>query len=385
MTDSAIADFRRREYPEFDAVFLNSASYGLLPRSTTDAVTSLTRRRNRPLGVPDAEPGAALRRARRAAGRLLDVPSREIALVPNTTFGIQLAANLVGAGPPGRIVVSAGEFPANVLPWLALESRGFTVDVVALREDRPDEDAMVARLSSGDVRAVSISAVQYASGVRADLARMGAACRRAGALFVVDAIQALGTVPLAPRELGIDVLATGGQKWLLAPWGSGFAWVAPHRWEHLPPPVVSWLAVEGGTSYTTRNGYALDYLGDARRFEPATLGVQDYLGLAVSLETLLELGLERIRAHHLAVQRPLVEWAEGREGVRLVTPVEEARRGGIVALDTRDPEGALRALENAGVRAAVRDGFLRFAPHVYVSVDEMERTVEVLDAWMVGD
>jgi selenocysteine lyase/cysteine desulfurase len=384
VTDRVIADFRLREYPDFDAIFLNSASYGLLPGRTTDAVASLTRRRSRPLGVPDAEPGAALRRARNAAGRLLDVPAREIGLVPNTSFGIQLAANLAGVGPTGRIVVSAGEFPANVLPWLALEDRGFRVDVVPLRGDAPDEDAMLATLASGDVRAISISAVQYAAGVRADLARMGAACREAGALFVVDAIQALGTVPLAPRELGIDVLATGGQKWLCGPWGSGFAWIAPEWWERLPPPVVSWLAVDGGTSYSTRDGYSLDFLDDARRFEPATLGVQDYLGLAVSLEALLELGVDRIRAHHLAVQQPLVEWAVRRDGVRLVTSEDPARRGGIVALDVDDPQAALRTLERAGIRAAVRDGFLRFAPHVYVSVAEMERTVEVLEDWVDG-
>ena len=382
MTDPAIDAFRLREYPELDAVFLNSASYGLIPRSSLEAVNSLTARRNRPLGVPDAEPGDALRRARRSAGALIGVPSREIALVPNTTFGIQLGASLVSSGPPGRVVVSAGEFPANVLPWLSLEAMGFEVEVVPLRDDLPDEDALLEALAGGDVRALSISAVQYASGFRADLARLGEACRAADTVFVVDAIQALGTVPLEPRALGIDVLATGGQKWLCAPWGSGFAWVDPRHWSRLSPPVVSWLAVKGGAAYSTQDGYALDYLEDARRFEPATLGVQDYLGLAISIEALLELGLDRIRAHHLALQQPLLDWVAERNDVRCVTPEEPAKRGGILALEVADPGGALAQLEAAGLRAAVRDGFLRFAPHVQVTVSDLHRTVEALESWL---
>ena len=379
MTSSAVADFRAAQYPGLDAVFLNSASYGLFARETVEAITSLTRRRARPLGVPDAEPGTALRRARNAAAALLGVDAREITLAPNTSYGINLAAALVRAGPRGRVVVSAGEFPANVLPWLPLEAEGFEVEVVPMRDGLPDEAALLEATSRPGTRALSISAVQFATGFRADLEAFGRACRDSGALFVVDAIQALGVVPLAPRELGIDVVATGGQKWLCAPWGSGFAWVAPRHHEMLQPPMVSWLAVEGGAAFSAQHGYHLDYLSDGRRYELATLGVQDYLGLAQSLELLMELGVPAIRSHLLDLHEPVFSWADSRDDVRIVTPRAPDRRAGILSLELPDAPGACRALEREGMRPAVREGLLRLAPHVYVSRADMARVVGVLD------
>lgn len=377
--ESRVAAFRAAQYPDLDAVYLDSASYGLLSRDTIDLVTSLTRRRGVPLGIPESEPGAALARARRAAATLIDVDPADITLAPNTSYGINMAAALVGAGPPGRIVVSAGEFPANVLPWLGLEARGFEVEVVATRDGLPDEAALFEATSRPGTRALSLSAVQFATGYRADLGAFGRLCRDRGVLFVVDAIQALGAVPLAPREVGVDLLATGGQKWLCSPWGSGFAWVAPQHREALRPPVVSWLAVEGGGAFSAENGYRLDYLGDGRRFEPATLGVQDYLGLARSLELMQELGMETIRAHLLDLHDPVIEWAAKRSDVRVVTPRDPDRRAGILSLGLPDAEGALQALERAGVRAAVREGLLRLSPHVYVTRSDMEGVARVLD------
>jgi selenocysteine lyase/cysteine desulfurase len=379
VTTPTIAEFRAAQYPDLDAVFLNSASHGLLARETVEAVTSLTRRRNLPLGIPDSEPGEALRRARAASAALLGVDAREITLAPNTSYGINLAAALVRAGPPGRIVVSAGEFPANVLPWLPLEAEGFGVEVVPTRDGLPDEGALLDAASRPGTRAVSVSAVQFASGFRADLAAFGTVCRDTRALFVVDAIQALGAVPLAPRELGIDVLATGGQKWLCAPWGSGFAWVAPEHHEHLRPPVVSWLAVEGGAAFSAQRGYHLDYLNDGRRYELATLGVQDYLGLARSLELLLDVGISSIRSHLLELHAPVFSWADSRDDVRILTPRDPERRAGILALALPDAHAACLALEREGIRATVREGLLRLAPHVYVTRSDMERVVEVLE------
>lgn len=384
MTPPSVAEFRAAQYPDLDAVFLNSASYGLLARDTVEAITSLTRRRHRALGVSDAEPGEILRRARTAAAVLLGVDAREITLAPNTSYGINLAAALVRAGPPGRVVVSAGEFPANVLPWLPLEQEGFEVEVVPLLDGLPDEEALLAATARSRTRAVSVSAVQFASGYRVDLARFGAACRSSGALFVVDAIQGLGAVPLAPRALGVDVLATGGQKWLCAPWGSGFAWVAPEHRDRLRPPLVSWLAVQGGAAFSAQGGYHLDYLDDGRRFELATLGVQDYLGLARSVELLLEVGVPAIQRHLLDLHAPVYAWAEGRDDVTIVTPRDPRRRAGILALALGDPDAAARALERAGIRAVVREGLLRLAPHVYVARADMERVVDVLDDSLGG-
>src|SRR5688572_21995353 len=273
---------RASEYPRLDGIFFNAASWGLLPLRTVEAVGDLTLRRNRPRGVDQEELGAILRRARAAAARLVGATPEEIVLSPNTSFGVNLAAACVARGAPGTVVVSAGEFPANVIPWLPLEARGFRVEVVPTGTDAlPDEERLTRALDRADARALAVSFVQFATGYRADLEALGRICRARGILFTVDAIQGLGAAPLDVRAAGIDVLACGGQKWLCSPWGSGFTFVDRGLVERFDPPMVSWLAMQGAADFSSLAGYRWAPLADARRFELATLGLQDYLGMAV--------------------------------------------------------------------------------------------------------
>ncbi|MFQ5536063.1 MAG: aminotransferase class V-fold PLP-dependent enzyme [Gemmatimonadota bacterium] len=387
MTDrrpTPVAAVREREYradPRF--VFFNAASWGLVPRSSAEESGDLTLRRNRPDGFTLGELGDVQRRCRTAVARLLDVQSEEIALVPNTSHGVNLAAAMVGRGEPGTILVSHGEFPANVFPWKALEPRGFRVELVPTDElGRPREEEILARLGRDDVRALALSAVQYATGYRADLEALGTACRERDIFYCIDAIQAVGAVPFRPREVHADLVACGAQKWLCAPWGSGFAWIPRERQGSFDPPMVSWFSMKGATNFEDLLHYRMEWAEDARKFELATLGLQDYLGLARSAEIFLEMGIEAVFRHILEVHEPLERWISGRPEVVAVTPMEPAHRGGIVSFRVPDPKGTAAALEEGGVIFAVREGAVRLAPHFYNTVEEMERVVAILDRVM---
>ncbi len=371
---------RAREYPERTGIFFNAASWGLLPRRSVAAVVDLTSRRNSAASFDEEELWAILERARAAAARLIGAEPAEIALSPNTSYGVNLAAACVARGRPGTVVVSAGEFPANVYPWLPLERAGFRVQVVPTRADgSPDEDGLAAALDREDVRVLALSQVQFATGYRADLAALGRRCRERGILLAVDAIQGLGAAPLDVRRCGIDLLSCGGQKWLCSPWGSGFTFVDARLYERFDPPMVSWLAMEGATDFSSLVGYRWDLLGDARRFELGTLGFQDYLGLALSVELILELGPDRIHEHLIAVHAPLLEWADTRSDVTVVTPRDPERRAGILSFRIPSTERAAAALAGGGVVCAVREGAIRFAPHFYNTVDEMRAAVALLE------
>jgi cysteine desulfurase/selenocysteine lyase len=381
VTDDLVARIRQREYPEEpEGIFMNAASWGLVPRSAAEEAASLTLRKGRIGGFQEEELGRIQRRCRSAIALLLGVEASEIALAPNTSFGVNLAAALVSRGRKGRILVSQGEFPANVLPWVALEARGFTVEVVPTGDDGlPDEPEIVRRLDAEDVRVLAVSAVQYASGHKADLSRLGRACRERSVLFCIDAIQALGATPLDAREVHADVVASGGQKWLCAPWGSGFVYVRKELHERFDPPMVSWLSQRGAMRLGDRERYALDWRGDARKFELATLGVQDYLGLARSVEVLLEIGIERILRHIHSVHEPLLDWIDGHPDVTLLTPRDPGQRAGIVSFVTPSTEESANALAEAGVVCGVRAGALRLAPHFYNTPEEMAKVVSVLE------
>ncbi|MEJ2206691.1 MAG: aminotransferase class V-fold PLP-dependent enzyme [Gemmatimonadota bacterium] len=381
MNGETIASVRAREYPNpSDSIFLNTASWGLLPASVIREATELLGSRNRADGVDERELGRVQHRCRGSVAKLLHVTPEEIALAPNTSFGVNLAVALVAAGPPGIIVLSEGEFPANVFPWQSLEARGFTLAIVpADHLGRPREEALANALDRPGVRALALSAVQFASGYRADLPGLGSVCRSRNILFCVDAIQALGAVPLHPREASIDILASGGQKWLCGPWGSGFAYVRRELLDAFEPPMVSWLAVKGGARFDDMLHYRREWLDSARRFELATLGIQDYVGLARSVEILLEMGVEEVRRHIHGLHEPVVEWILNRADVRPVTPLDPERRAGILSFIPRDLQGSVSALEELGVIFGVRQGAIRLAPHFYTTREEMDRVVEALD------
>ncbi len=384
-----VAALRAHEFPALaDAIFLNAASFTPVPRRTLAAVDDFNDRRVHVRRFGDTDIPDAHARARAAAARLLGGAPEEIALGPNTQIGLNLAAAFVmqefmaqGAMEGRRrIVVSHGEFPANVYPWLALERVGAIVDLVPTDElGRPREDALLEALDRPDVAVCALSAVQFATGYRADLARFGALTRERGILFVVDAIQMTGVVPLDARAAGIDILSSGGQKWLCGPWGSGFTWVRRELIPRFEPLFPGWLSFTTSLDFNRLVEYGRELLPDARRYEMATVPAQDALGMATSVELMLELGIDAIWRQIRAVQQPVLDWVAGRGDVVLVSDVADAHRSGILCFRPPRVQEVYARLHDAGVFCSLREGAVRLSPHFYNTVAEMERVVEVLE------
>ncbi|HEX2188672.1 MAG TPA: aminotransferase class V-fold PLP-dependent enzyme, partial [Longimicrobiaceae bacterium] len=361
-----LAELRAREWPSLaGAAYLNAASMAPTPERTRRALDELNRRRTHVLEWQDADFTGPLSRAREAAARLVGADPDEIALGPNTSFGINLAAQCLPIPEGSTVVVSDREFPANVYPWMGPGCPGRLEIVPADPLGRPDEDRILERLDRGDVSVFALSAVQFATGWRADLPRLGRFCRERDIRFVVDAIQALGQLPVDVREAEVDVLATGAQKWLCAPFGTGFAYVRRELVERMEPRNVGWTSLRASADYASLLDYRYDFVEDARRFEVATPAFQDYAGFAASLETLLEAGVETIQAHVAEVLDPLVAWLAEHPEVRTVSDTSPGRRSGILCFRPPEPEAAFAALTAAGVVCVLREGAVRVSPHLY--------------------
>ena len=373
---------RAAEFPwaaRGDAVYLNNASTGPLPARAVAAQQDWLRRRAEPFRLADPDLVALLASTRAALARLIGAEDGEIALMPNTTYGLNVAATALPLGPGDVIVTSDREFPANVYPWMAQQARGARLELVPTTpEGWPDEEALLATLDRPEVRVLAVSWVQFASGYRVDLARLGAACRARGKWFVVDAIQGVGALPLDVRALPIDLLACGAQKWLLSPWGTGFVWVRRELVPQLTPGYVGWLAVQGSDDYSRLTRYDFTLWPDARRFEVRTLPFQDLAGLHASLALFEELGPRAIAAHVAALADRIVRWVEGRDDVRLATPADPGRRAGIVSVVPRDAVAAAARLRAAGVSHSVREGAVRLSPHGYNTADEVDAALAAL-------
>lgn len=376
---------REREFPHVGAApYLNAASMAPLPERSRLATEAYNRRRGRVHEMRGADFDPVLERARAAAARLVNCTADEIALLPNTSVGINLAAQCLPLENGNRIVVSDLEFPANVYPWVALAKEGRArVDVV--RADplgRPDTDRMLEELDKGDVGIFALSAVQFATGWAADLPMFGRFCRERGIWFVVDAIQAAGCMPIDVGEAEIDILATGGHKWLCGPFGTGFAYVRRSLVRELEPRVVGWTALAASADYADCCRYGWEFVDGARKFEVGTQPLQDYAAFAESMELLADAGPDRILAHVTALMDPLADRLRERGRATIVSDLTPARRSGIFGFrygSAEETERAFAALSAAGVNCVMREGSIRLSPHLYNTADEVETVMDVLE------
>jgi cysteine desulfurase/selenocysteine lyase len=379
---AVMGDLRAREYPwavRGEQIFLNHASTGPIPQRAVDALNAATALRAQPWRFTQELQFGTLAKARAACARLIGAHAREIALMVNTSYGLNLAARALPFERGDVVITSDREYPSNIYPWMELEvSRGVKLVRVPCAGDLPDEDAILAALDQPRVRAVVLSWVSFATGYRIDVERIGRACRERGIWFVLDAIQGVGSVPLDVRTAHVDVVACGGQKWLLSPWGTGFVWLRPDLVQSLRPVDVSWMSTRSSDDFSRLIDYDFTYRADARKFEMITLPYQDFIGLNSALDLFFEVGLDDVYAHIHRLTTRIVTWTFGVSGVRLVTPPDAERRGGIVAVAPREPAAASERLTAAGITHSLRERAIRLSPHFYNTDAEIDRALEML-------
>ena len=359
-----------------DLIYLNHAATGPWPQRAVTAWTAFARLNMRQ-GCLDVAPWvAAERRLRSLFQQLINAPSaRDIALVKNTSDALSLIANGIDWQPGDNVVLPAEEFPSNRMMWDALRAeRQVEVRHVRLADHANPEEALLAQCDPR-TRLLTVSAVQYASGLRLDLERLGSGCAQAGAWFCVDAIQQLGAFPFDVQAIHADVVAAGSHKWMLAPEGVGLLYTTPQLRDRLKQAVWGWRAMANPLEPDPERWQVAV---DARRFEGGSHNTGGLVAVAASVELLLDIGIDRIAAHIASWNEQLIDGLRERS-VEIVTPCEPPRRAGIVAVRVPQPRRVVQRLAAVKVAAAARDGLVRFAPHLHNSVEQIERVLTALD------
>lgn len=337
--------------------------------------------------------GQEVERRERLRGNLAGLVGADadsIGLVANTTAGVLAIALGLPWRRGDRVLVFDGEFPTNITPWQQA-ARRHELELAWMRADdfRTDRAVALERfegLLKQGVRLVAVSAVQFTTGQRMPLEAMGELCRTHGAELFVDGIQAAGVVPLDVDRMGIDYLACGSHKWLMAPEGIGFVYVAPRCADSLQPDMAGWLSHEDAFAFLTRAPGELRYdrpfQAGARMVEAGTSNSLGAAGLAASLDLLTELGVgaifEHVQAWHDLVEPGLVE--RSFESARMIDP---SGRSGILSVRPQDSALApswARALTEQGIACASPDGWLRFSPHWPNAISEAGRVLAAVDA-----
>jgi len=315
---------------------------------------------------------------RSRAARLINAPSPDrIAFPPNTSAAIAIVASGLQCRSGDRILLNTAEFPANVYPYLALRSAGIQIDFIRCERGEVTPEMIESALTPR-TRLVALSAVQFLSGFRADLAAIGEICRRRDIVFAVDGIQAVGAVRVDVQGMKIDALAAGAQKWQLSPHGSGFLYVTEELQSRITQSHIGWLSVDDPWRFYD---YDQPLAASARRYEPGTLTIPSLWGMHASLGLLLEVGLPIVEESVLSHSGSLITALREIEGVAIHTPEDPARRAGIVTIGFpahTDPRRVFAGLSGAGILASLREGLIRFSPHFYNSPSEIDTTLGVL-------
>jgi selenocysteine lyase/cysteine desulfurase len=351
----------RALYPGAEAcVYLDTAAVGLVSTRVGDAVTGVLAE-HVARGIVAAP--AWTQHANRTRGLIAELVggrATNVAFTQNTSTGNALVANGIDWAAGDNIVVPAGEFPSNFYPWLAVRRRGVEVREVAMVDGHADLEAL-GGLVDAHTRVVAVSAVQYTSGHRYDLARIRALSR--DALLVVDGTQAVGALVVDADAAGVDALAVSAHKWMNGPLGIGFVHLSDRAMDALHPSTVGWLSVEHPFDFDHEPRLA----SDGRRFESGTENAAGIAGLAATISIVLELGRERVERMVLDRAAELVELI-GAHGLRVPRSADLGEHSGIVFATSGDAgtdAATHRRLIDNGVRCSLRSRGVRFSPHYY--------------------
>ncbi len=335
--------------------YLNTASMGLPPRRTLDALDRAHAQwRDAVASPPDFDQPVA--RARAAYSRLVQVPTGWVAIGHQTSPLVGLVASAVPDG--AEVLVAGGEFTSVSFPFLAQAGRGVVVREVPLAE--------LASAIRPQTHLVAVAAVQSADGSLADLAAIGEACRLTGAWSLVDLTQAAGWLPV--DATGFDVTVCSAYKWLLSPRGTAFMTVRPERWDDLVPHAAGWYA--GDDPWDSIYGAPLRLAPDARRFD-ASPAWHAFVGTDASLSLLEEVGIARLHQHAVGLADRF------RTGVGL-PPGDSA----IVSVGVDDEAPDLLARHR--VQAAFRAGRLRLSFHVSNAPADADLAAAALQGHTIG-
>lgn len=358
-------------------IYLNHAAVSPLPQPTIDAVAAQLKD-VADHGVLNYRKWMAVReRARKLVAEMLGARAEQIAFMRNTSDGLSTIANGLRWQVGENVVTFRGEFPSNIYPWLRLrDAQGVEVRFCDERDGRVDLDELVA-LIDDKTRVVAISYVQYGSGFRADLERIGRAARAHDALLVADVIQGMGVLPINVDSDLIDAAAGACHKWLLAPEGIGLLYLSDRARERIEPTLVGWMSVPDPDDYGNfEQGWARATLP----WETGTGATALIHGLEVSLNLITETGVERIAAYLSELTDYLCERLEGR-GYKIVSSRRSEEKSQIVSVEPKDgwtPMTLYAHLKKHDIYAAPRGSRLRISPHIYNTPEDIDAVISVL-------
>ncbi len=362
----------RAEFPALaNWTYLNSASFGQLPERSAAALQQHFTRRNEQACWDFMQWFDDADEIRATMARLIHATPDDIAFIPNAATGLSLLLGGIEWKPGDRIITLRDEFPHHYYYPSVLESRGVEFVETAWEDFY---GALTPR-----TRLVAIGMLTYSTGFRPPLAEMAPRLRERGILLCVDGTQGLGALQFDAAGIRPDMFICHGYKWLLAPNGAGFMYVAPELRKRLAPSVIGWRSHSGWRGTDSLFSGVPEFKTEAEKYEGGMLSFALLYAMQASVELMLEIG-------PAAVEERVMQLAAGtravlrRAGGRLISDEKPHYDSPIVTarFEGRDSSELAKELHAKRVLVAARCGNLRVSPHFYNDESDLESLAAAL-------
>ena len=357
-------------------IFLNHAAESPLPKPVTEAICKFAEKFSN-FGEYSKDLSDC---GKSFFAKLINAKPEELAVVENTSMGLNIAANVLKYPKGSKVVTTDLEYPSVVYPWLR---RNLNVKVEYVKSvngkvllsdfERAVDDKTVA---------VAISHVEYFNGFRNDLKAISEIAHEHGAYVIVDAIQSAGAISVDVKKDDVDFLACACYKWLLGPAGAGYLYIKEELIEKFEPPFIGWMSVKPEVFETIDfwDIWKLNLSKTASRFEVGTPSRISIVGIIEALKLLLKFGTEKIENRILKLTDHLINAVKDL-GLELQTPEERQHRSGIVNFKISKPKELAEKLKTKDIIVSARAHGLRVSPHFYNTTEEINRLIEEVERW----
>jgi len=312
--------------------------------------------------------------ARGAFAGLVNAGPDEIAVTTSLSAGVSALASGLRFTNRSKVVLTDWEFPTIGQIWHAQEARGARVSHVLAADDGAIPLEHFERAIDDDTLIVSITHVCYRNGAMLDVPAVVELAHDRGALVLLDAFQAVGSLPVDVAELDVDFLGAGVLKYLLGSAGLGFFYCRRDLVERVWPTQTGWFADE--------NIFAMDHTDyspahTAARFQSGTPPVPSiYAGIA-GIELMQEIGIADTREHVQGLNAHLLDGLDELQAT-VVTPRAAERRGALICVKSTDAKALVVALGDEGIVTSERDDNLRISAHCYNTVEDVDTVLGAL-------
>ncbi len=375
-------DYSKDFGPFENAIWLNCAHQGALPRVAAAEAEEAIEWKRAPWNLTTERFSSVPQRLRQALGRLIGAPADEIILGNSASYGLHLLANGIRWQEGDEILLMQGDFPSDILPWLALEQRGVRVRLIRPGRFVIQPEELLGNISAS-TKLLCLTLAHSLSGFAIDAEALGTICRERGVTFVLNVSQALGARRFSVANSPVDAITSVGFKWLCGPYGTGFCWIKPELRESLNYNQAYWLSMQTADDLAKEPGVPAPRsdLG-ARRYDVfGTANFFNFKPWAASIEYLLSQGLENIEAYSNSLVTRLIEGLDP-EKYDLLSPRSGPARSTLVFISHKQPERnslIYEELRRRRIFFAQRAGKLRLAPHLYNTREEIDEALAALN------